>query len=280
MKYQFHPLADLFPLIEGHEFEELVASIRDHGLRDAITLCDGAILDGRNRYRACETAGIEPRFEEFAGQDIHAFVADKNLHRRNLTASQRALVAARMANMEVGNPHLGGKGSIAVNTTIGISQAQAAKLLNVSRDTVLSAKTVIEEGTDEEIRSLETGEVSARALADKIRERNPRDRTKDPIGRPQAKSLIAAQTQGARRMKADVWRQLRDGLSAISSLPKPADVASIARAHDKTGLVDAKLFQSLQFMKDFAHEWSKRNQTPSIGSADDADDSLDAGTGN
>lgn len=280
MKYQFHPLADLFPLIEGTEFDELVKSIRDHGLRDAITLCDGTILDGRNRYRACKVAGVEPRFEEFTGTDIHAFVADKNLHRRNLSASQRALVAARMANMEVGNPHLADKGAIAVNTTIGISQSQAAKLLNVSRDTVLSAKTVIEEGTEEEIKSLETGQASARALADKIRERNPRDRSRDTIGRPQAKSVIAAQTIDARRMKAQIWAQFRDALVALSGLPRVSDAVPIVRSMDKTGLVDAKLFQSLQFMKDFAHEWSKRNQTPSIGSADDADDSLDAGTGN
>ena len=278
MQYPFHPLADLFPLIEGHEFEELVASIRDHGLRDAITLCDGSILDGRNRYRACQEAGIEPRFEEFTGTDIHAFVADKNLHRRNLTASQRALVAARMANMEVGNPHLSDKNAIDVNTTIGISQPQAAKLLNVSRDTVLSAKTVIEEGTDEEIRSLETGAASARALADKIRERNPRDRTKDTIGRPQAKSLISAQAHNARRMRAQMWGQLRDGLTAISNLPRPADAASIARAHDKTGLVDAKLFQTLQWMKEFAHVWSQRGEVADqLGSV--SEDHTDTGTG-
>lgn len=56
----FHPLADVFPLIEGVEFDELVASIKEHGLRHPITTLDDMILDGRNRYRACLAAGVAP----------------------------------------------------------------------------------------------------------------------------------------------------------------------------------------------------------------------------
>jgi hypothetical protein len=66
---QFHALAELFPPLGGDEFNALVADIRAHGLRQRIVLHEGAILGGRNRYRACIEAGIEPQFEVFNGDD-------------------------------------------------------------------------------------------------------------------------------------------------------------------------------------------------------------------
>ena len=66
---EFHAVADLFPLMRGPAFDELVADIKKNGLREPILLdADGRILDGRNRYRACLEAGVEPRFVEWQGE--------------------------------------------------------------------------------------------------------------------------------------------------------------------------------------------------------------------
>jgi len=64
IEIKFQPLADLFPLMEGAEFDALVADIKANGLRELITVYQNKILDGRNRYHACRALGIEPRLTQ------------------------------------------------------------------------------------------------------------------------------------------------------------------------------------------------------------------------
>jgi hypothetical protein len=131
MTLSFHPLADLFPLIDGAEFAELVADVKAHGVREPIWLLDGKILDGRNRYRAAEAAGVKCPTRPYEGADPLAFVVSANLMRRHLNESQRAMVAAKLANIKFGDNQYSKEGS-----SIGepsISQAASAKMLNVGK---------------------------------------------------------------------------------------------------------------------------------------------------
>lgn len=91
---QFHSVANIFPLLDGEEYQKLVDDIKINGLIDDIITLDGLILDGRNRYLACLDADIEPRFVEWPGSGSPlSFVISKNLHRRHLNSSQRAAIA-------------------------------------------------------------------------------------------------------------------------------------------------------------------------------------------
>jgi len=63
-----HEAADLFPLLEGAELQALVDSMKRHGFDSTkpIVRCNGWIIDGRNRLRAAEIAGVEPVFVDIS----------------------------------------------------------------------------------------------------------------------------------------------------------------------------------------------------------------------
>ena len=64
---EFHEVANIFPMMSKEELEELAADIKENGLIDAIWTYDGKIIDGRNRFVACNMVGETPRFQAWRG---------------------------------------------------------------------------------------------------------------------------------------------------------------------------------------------------------------------
>lgn len=160
---KFHPTAEIFPLMSDAELDALAEDIKTHGQQEVICLHqDGSILDGRNRWLACERAGVEPLTKKWHGiGSTLAFVISENLHRRHLSESQRAMVAARVAGLKKGQRQ---DRSIDPSTT----QPEAAKLFNVSEPSIKRARTVQEHGAPKLVAAVRQGTVTvsdAAALA-------------------------------------------------------------------------------------------------------------------
>jgi hypothetical protein len=91
MQLQPHPAAERWPMLDKKRHQELVEDIKQNGQRESIALCDGMILDGRNRYKACCELGLIPKTKEFTGNPW-AYSWSLNGARRDVSDLQRAAI--------------------------------------------------------------------------------------------------------------------------------------------------------------------------------------------
>lgn len=177
MTYEPHPAAAIFPLMDGIDLAGLVDDVRSHGLLEPIVLHEGRILDGRNRLRACEQAGVEPHFVEWVANGLTPteWVVSMNLHRRHLTTGQKAALAldllpaleaeAKEREREAGRRF--GKGSPETDDPIadaGRSDEKAAELVGVGRTTVATTKA-IQQRDPEIVNRMRAGELNVNQAA-------------------------------------------------------------------------------------------------------------------
>jgi hypothetical protein len=109
---EFHPIANIFPLMVGDEFDELKGDMQRRGFRinvgGPIWMYEGKILDGRNRPRACVEAGVmleDIFFKTFEGtrEEATRVVIQANIHRRHLKPDDRREFLKQLLGM---NPDL------------------------------------------------------------------------------------------------------------------------------------------------------------------------------
>ena len=158
MNYSQHPLSAAFPAMGSETFLALVEDVRSHGQRDTATLCDGMVIDGWHRYKACQELSIPCRFEEFSGLDAVAFVRSKNQHRRHYQKSQQAAIEVSLtAWAEAHRPR---KGEAASPFSTNKEMADRA---GTTERTIQHAKRAHEAGLGEAVRD---GKVSAERAAE------------------------------------------------------------------------------------------------------------------
>ena len=195
-RYPVHPVAELFPLLEGDELTEMAESIGRHGLLHPIVLHEGRIVDGRNRLRACELAHVEPSFTEWTGKgDPGDWIVATNLQRRHLNPSQRALIALELKKVyetqaqermlagtalapseasaapdsetnTVGDPAPPAEDSRVELRFKGKASEQAARATGVSARTIERAEQLVATAVPELVDAVRAGEASVNAAVE------------------------------------------------------------------------------------------------------------------
>jgi N6-adenosine-specific RNA methylase IME4 len=163
-----HPAAEAFPRLDADALRILADDIKQRGQKEPCTYIKDEeglhLLDGINRLDARELAGLRidindrAVFEQLSSNiDVIAYVVSKNINRRHLDESQRAMVAAKLATLNLGaNQHRGE----------GPSIEGASRLLNVGHASVERAKLVRREGISELVQAVERGNVKVSVAAD------------------------------------------------------------------------------------------------------------------
>ena len=159
---EFHEAANIFPMMNKADLETLANDIERNSLKNPIILSrDGRVVDGRNRIAACKKIGVtHVDFEtvDLEGEELVEYVISLNLHRRHLTQSQRADIAARLANGTRG-------GDRSKPQNCALTQEQAARQMNVSERATQAAKFVHEHGIEQLQNAVRQGEVAVSAAA-------------------------------------------------------------------------------------------------------------------
>jgi hypothetical protein len=229
-RFEFHEMANLFPMLGADELRALASDISENGQREPITLFEGKILDGRNRYVACRHASVEPLFTEYDGRDPINYVVSLNLKRRHLNESQRAMVAAKLANLSDGQRADRVAGSIDLPT--------AAKMLNVSKSSIKRAKTVQREADPEIVKAVEGGDVSVSAAAEFAR--LPKEEQAEQIEQAASPADAIKAVEASKRRQAPNAEQAGDDVAEVANLANGllvalSGIAPILQRLEETG---------------------------------------------
>lgn len=189
MTYKQHPLSAAFPAMNAEDFQALKDSIEAIGVQNPITLFDGMVIDGWNRYMAAQEVGMTCPTVELGDVDPRDFVLAQNKARRHITQAQLALATTAVYAWFPADGSAQ-KGGVAVTATPPKTNAELAAIAGVSEKTIRQAKVVQTKGAPEVVEAVKRGEIGnekAAAIA-----KLPQDQQAAALTKPMPKAKPVA----------------------------------------------------------------------------------------
>ena len=156
MAYQQHPLSAAFPAMAAEDFQGLKDSIENIGVQNPITIFDGMVVDGWNRYKAANELGMDCPSKDLDNWiDPVAFVRAQNKDRRHLPLSAWALIEVSLREWKPS--HRPDKGEL--SSPLLASNQEMADAVGVTKRTIQQAKAVQSNATPEVIAAVKSGEI-------------------------------------------------------------------------------------------------------------------------
>lgn len=165
---------NLLPPLTEDEYSQLESDIKKHGVLSPIIAWNEFIIDGHNRYEICQKNGIdlpEVKTLDFANKsDVMDWIINHQTGRRNLTKSQlvKAYASVEEQLKREAKERQGERNDLKNNIEVNLPQCsgkkrnpqtseQVAKKMGVSRKTYEGMKTVVAEGSEEQIKRMDEG---------------------------------------------------------------------------------------------------------------------------
>lgn len=237
---EFHPIANIFPMMTPAEHERLKESIEKHGLQEPILIYEDKILDGRNRYKACQELGIhclQDDYESMHDLDPVDFVMAVNRDRRHLTPSQLSAVGHKLRELydteakerydeNVGRPSK--KESVEnlppISKGSGKARDKAGAAVGVSGKSIDFAGKVAKKGTPALNAALESGKIAVSKAA-KIADLPPAEQDKIVSGEAEfkpprstpKKAEVEPVVEGDEPIETSKFSEFRDNLGKLIS---------------------------------------------------------------
>jgi ParB-like chromosome segregation protein Spo0J len=161
---EVHPLTQIVPEMPPKQYAALKSDIKQRGVIVPVLRYEGKLFDGRGRWRACKELGIKCPVRDYDGTNPVADIISLNVVRRHLTTSQRALIAAHLANLK----HGGDRKSRDRDANLQLEKVtiqRSAELLSVSVRSVEAARKVLSEGDADLVAAVDAGKMSVSKAA-------------------------------------------------------------------------------------------------------------------